>query len=206
MTSLAKRVLVFGAAGQIGSYLCWRLAEEGHLLVSQYRTRAALHGILIQANLFNRNETVEVIERACLELGGLDVIVNCIGDFLYKPLLDNTPEEFESIIHSNLIISQQILHYGSKKLTDQGCGVIIGFGYDPLAWDRPKKKILAYQIAKLSQRLLFEGYREAFAHLRFELIEFQLSEVSAAQPDASLGVEVTSLDSIWKRVREAVNR
>jgi gluconate 5-dehydrogenase len=109
-----KKALVPGGYGGIGEAIARGLCEAGASVVVAGRSgprAAALAGALADAGYAAHGieldgESVESIsagvERAVQLLGGLDLLVNCIGKNREQELPDVTPETFDEIYRTNL--------------------------------------------------------------------------------------------------------
>lgn len=109
MSTLAgKRVLVTGGASGIGLLIASRLAARGARLVLWARDETRLQdaartiGGDVQVMAVDVSERVAV-ERAAVELGPIDVLVNNAGIVTGKPLLELAPEEIEATFGTNVL-------------------------------------------------------------------------------------------------------
>ena len=109
-----KRALVPGGYGGIGAAVAQGLAEAGASVVVAGRDEGkaaalagfladaghAAHGIALDAESV---ESIEAgVERAAALLGGLDLLVNCIGKNREQRLGEVTAETFDEIYRTNL--------------------------------------------------------------------------------------------------------
>jgi NAD(P)-dependent dehydrogenase (short-subunit alcohol dehydrogenase family) len=109
-----RRALIPGGYGGIGAAVAQGLAEAGASVVVAGRSEskaAAVAGFLADAGhaahgIALDGEKVESIEagvdRAAELLGGLDILVNCIGKNREQRLGEVTPETFDEIYRTNL--------------------------------------------------------------------------------------------------------
>ena len=89
---MARRVLVIGAAGGIGSALVRRLVASGGKVYLAGRDASRLETLATELGMpWGTVEATDpdaidgVADRAVAELGGLDGLVNCAGSILLKP-------------------------------------------------------------------------------------------------------------------------
>jgi NAD(P)-dependent dehydrogenase (short-subunit alcohol dehydrogenase family) len=109
-----KRAFIPGGYGGIGEAVAKALCEAGAQVVVAGRSQAkaeALAGSLAKAGhrahgLALDGEKVEAIgpavDRAAALMGGLDILVNCIGKNREQRIEDATPEVFDEIYRTNL--------------------------------------------------------------------------------------------------------
>ncbi len=106
--------LVTGASSGIGEATARRLAEEGAnvALVARRRERleelaAALSSVggrtlVVAADLTDRKEARDAVERTAAGLGRLDIVVNNAGVALAGPIADAPEEEWERMLAINV--------------------------------------------------------------------------------------------------------
>lgn len=77
----ARRVLVLGGSGYVGSEVCRLLAERGARLAFTYRRRETHHpgALALKVDLTNFAAVEKAVQEAAAHLGGLDVLVQCAG-------------------------------------------------------------------------------------------------------------------------------
>lgn len=126
-----KRALVPGGYGGIGGAIAQGLCEAGASVVVAGRSEskaAALAGYLADAGhtahgIELDGESVESIstgvDRAAKLLGGLDLLVNCIGKNREQRLDEVTPETFDEIYRTNLR-SAMFLAQAAARHQDRG--------------------------------------------------------------------------------------
>ena len=107
--------LVTGASSGIGEAAAKALAERGATvaLVARRADRLERLGgeiaeaggtaLPIEADVTEREQATVAVERAVEELGRLDVLVNNAGVMLLGPIVDAPVEEWEQMIHVNLL-------------------------------------------------------------------------------------------------------
>ena len=109
-----KVAIVTGASNGIGRAIAERLAEEGATIVVNYgksadKAKAVVTGIeakggkaiAVQADMSNIADVARLVKDTVKKFSRLDILVNNAGKFIYKPLVEMTEEEFDSIFALN---------------------------------------------------------------------------------------------------------
>lgn len=129
-----KRAVVTGGAVGIGYAIAERLAEAGaDVLIAdldQQKVDAAAaalsaHGskaVGIIADVSNEEQVRAMVQKAVAELGGIDILVNNAGVYPNISALEATKEDFEKIIHVNLLGSFFAAKHAAKQMIAQGKG------------------------------------------------------------------------------------
>ena len=96
-----KKALVTGANSGIGHAIALALAREGAQVAVHARTQEKAQAVMqeiiaeggqacaVSAELTDVNETLSMCERALVELGVVDIVVNNAGVFAHRPLLED---------------------------------------------------------------------------------------------------------------------
>lgn len=160
--SLKNRVaLVTGASRGIGKEIALTLGRQGARVAVGYRTHKmgaqkvvntlrALHtqGFAIASDVTDPARAREMVEAVVRHFGRLDVLVNNVGDFTWKPVMDSTPEEWLAILASNLFS----VFYTSKSalpvMRRQRWGRMINIGAVGAERAFGQAKISAFSTAK----------------------------------------------------------
>jgi meso-butanediol dehydrogenase/(S,S)-butanediol dehydrogenase/diacetyl reductase len=115
-----KVAIITGGSSGIGLATAKKFASEGArvLIIGLHGDKAkkAAAGvgqgaIGVGCNVANENEVVAAVDLAIKEFGGLDVIVNNAGVMIFKPLEEQTLEDFRSVFEVDL--------YGAFYFTKQ---------------------------------------------------------------------------------------
>ncbi len=114
--------LVTGASSGIGDAAARALAAEGATVALVARRKDRLDALAakitngggkalaIGADVTNESEARDAVERAVRELGRLDTVVNNAGVMLLGPVVDAPIEEWERMIHLNLLGLLYVAH------------------------------------------------------------------------------------------------
>ncbi len=125
-----KVAIVTGGAMGIGYAIASRFAEAGaRVLIADKDAAAAaaaaqkLAGsVACACDVSDEAQVEAMIARAVSEFGGVDILVNNAGIYPMKPVLDATKEDFEKIIHVNLMGAFFAAKAAAKQMVAQGNG------------------------------------------------------------------------------------
>jgi len=115
MASLSGKVaIVTGSSRGIGRAVAERLAEDGAIVVVNYRTsveqaRQVVTGIqakggkavAVQSDMSQVAEARRLVVETVKQFGRLDILVNNAGRFMPKPLMETTEADFDDIVALN---------------------------------------------------------------------------------------------------------
>lgn len=115
MSSLKGKVaIVTGASSGIGRGIAERLAQDGATVVVNYaksadKAKQVVAGIeakggkavAMQADMSKAAEARRLVKDTVKQFGRLDILVNNAGEFMAKPLVETTEEEFDRLFALN---------------------------------------------------------------------------------------------------------
>ena len=161
MTLQNRVALVTGASRGIGKEIALTLGREGARVAVSYRTNKmgaqrvvdALKGLRVDAWMAETDVTdpvrvKELIDAVVQRFGRLDILVNNVGDFEWKPVFETTFEEWHAIIASNLYSAFYGCKYALSTMRRQRWGRIINLGSVGAERAFGQAKISAYAAAK----------------------------------------------------------
>lgn len=160
--SLKNRVaLVTGASRGIGKEIAMTLGRAGARVAVGYRTNkiaaqkvaSALRSVGAQGSAFASDITdprlaKELIDAVVRQFGRLDVLVNNVGDFEWKPVFESILEEWHAVLASNLISVFCTAKYALPIMRRQRWGRIINLGAVGAERAFGQAKISAFSTAK----------------------------------------------------------
>jgi NAD(P)-dependent dehydrogenase (short-subunit alcohol dehydrogenase family) len=160
--SLKNRVaLVTGASRGIGKEIALTLGRAGARVAVSYRTNKigaqkvvnALRGLgtdgwAVQTEVTDPARTKDLMDGLVRHFGRLDILVNNVGDFEWKPVLESTLEEWHAVIASNLFSVFYTSKYALPTMRRQHWGRIINLGAVGAERAFGQAKISAYSAAK----------------------------------------------------------
>jgi NAD(P)-dependent dehydrogenase (short-subunit alcohol dehydrogenase family) len=153
--------LVTGASRGIGKEIALTLGRAGARVAVSYRTNKigaqkvvnALRGLgtdgwAIQTDITDPARTKDLMDSLVRHFGRLDILVNNVGDFEWKPVLESTLEEWHAVIASNLFSVFYASKYALPTMRRQHWGRIINLGAVGAERAFGQAKISAYSAAK----------------------------------------------------------
>jgi glucose 1-dehydrogenase len=131
-----KAVVVFGGGGGIGSASAASFAAAGASIVvadidkasadDVARSITATGGVAtsIAADVTRYADAAAAVECAVSRYGQIDVVFNCAGIVLRRPILEHEPEDFEKVLRVNLLGSYNGILAGARAMHElriRGC-------------------------------------------------------------------------------------
>lgn len=199
MHSLKDRVaLVTGGAKGLGRHIALELAKNGaavviHYLKSEKEAEQTLEearklskdAIKLKADVTSEREVEEMLSKITGRFGRLDILINNVGDFIYKPVTETGGGEFRHIIASNLFSA----FYTCRKAMQlmKGYGRIINMGC--MGCDRMtiRRMTAPYYIAKTGLWMLTKAFAlECREGITVNMVSPGVLETSAVKPKAEI--------------------
>ena len=160
--SLRNRVaLVTGASRGIGKEIALALGRAGARVAITYRSNklgaqkvvdelrtAAAEGTIFPTDVTDPKRVEELIQAIVGRFGRLDILVNNVGVFEWKPLLESTLEEWHSVVASNLFSVFYTTKFSVPVMRQKRWGRIINLGSVGAERAFGQAKISAYSAAK----------------------------------------------------------
>jgi len=155
--------LVTGAARGIGRALAVALAAESYAVAVHYRgseadaretaRRCAEHGVpttVLQADLTDPAQARALVAEAHATFPGspLAVLVNNVGNYVHRPLLETTDAEWADMLGSNLTATFATCQAAAPLMQAAGFGRIVNLGYAGARHLTARPGIVPYVIAK----------------------------------------------------------
>jgi 3-oxoacyl-[acyl-carrier protein] reductase len=189
-----KTAFVSGNVRGIGKHITFKLIELGFYVPIHYNKSQELainlqneikekYNIkvdLFKADLTDYNQTKNLVDCFIKKYQKLDVLINNVGDYLYKNLLEVSYEEFRYIIDSNLmtafVLTQGFLEYIQESI------IFMGFvGSNNI---RANVNTTAYNIAKTGVLIYAKSLAKLLAHknINVNVIGLGVAENSITKP------------------------
>jgi NAD(P)-dependent dehydrogenase (short-subunit alcohol dehydrogenase family) len=145
-----KRVLVSGGTRGMGAAAAALLADLGAQVIAAARTRPddAGHGRIVVADAATPDGARAITDAVTRELGGIDVIVHCVGASFAKPggTLALSDADWDAALATNLLAAVRIDRELLPGMVRQGSGSIVHVS--SAQWKRPSPASPAYGPAK----------------------------------------------------------
>ena len=129
---MARRVLVIGAAGGIGSALVRRLVASGGKVFLAGRDATRLETLATELGMpWGTVEATDpdaidtLTDRAASELGGLDGLANCAGSILLKPAHLTSTADWQATIATNLTSAFGCVRAAGRLMKGEGGSVVL---------------------------------------------------------------------------------
>jgi len=168
--------LVTGANRGVGRRLALLLAELGYSVAVNYRTRSeeaeavaeearafGVEAFALQADVTDAAEAARLVSEAERQTGGLQVLVNNVGNYHHGPLAELDDRTFRDMLDSNLLSAFHTCQATAPLMAERGSGRIINIGYAGAEQLRAKPGIIAYQIAKTGVILYSRSLAKVYA-------------------------------------------
>ena len=194
-------VLVTGSARGIGRGVALALAGEGFDVAFHCRRSAeeaetarreaeglGVRAIALQADVTDLGQAAHLVEEAHARLGSLAVLVNCVGNYVYKSLEELTYEEWAEMIASNLSATFATCRAALPLMRADGGGRIVNLGYAGAQNLIARPNLVAYGIAKTGVVLLTKAIArtEVGSGITANVVSPGVIENSATLPLAEL--------------------
>jgi NAD(P)-dependent dehydrogenase (short-subunit alcohol dehydrogenase family) len=125
--------IVTGASSGIGLGITRALLKQGYRVVANSRTITQSKDLVPQADLVlidgdigEKATAVKVAAAAVAQFGRIDLLVNNAGIYLPKPFTEYTPEDFETMIHTNVAGYFFVTQQAVAQMRKQKSGHIVG--------------------------------------------------------------------------------
>ena len=161
MSLSGKIAIVTGSSRGLGKAIAIGLAREGADVTINYcRDKHSANetadeirslgrrAIVVRADLTDLSSAPTLVAAATQQLGDVDILVNNVGEFFFKPLAAMDQAEWNHVINSNLGSVYQMCRAVLPGMRQRRQGQIINIGLSPTYLVRGAPNISAYAIAK----------------------------------------------------------
>src|SRR5713226_9553199 len=136
--------IVTGASSGMGLGITRALLERGYRVVANSRTisqsrelKPSADLVLVDGDIGKKETAIKVVEAAVKHFDHIDLLVNNAGIYIPKPFTEYTPEDFETMIGTNVagyfFVTQQVVAHMSKQKSGHIVGISTVLADQPLA-------------------------------------------------------------------------
>jgi len=174
---VGRSVVVTGAGTGFGAEIAVRAAQEGARVVGvHYRSSRAgaertadrvraegAEAVLLRADIVEWAQVAALAETAFAELGGVDVLVNNVGDVAREQMSwrDITEESIDHVLAVDIKGTMACIHEFGQRMLAQGHGSIVNIGSTVIVRGSPRAP--QYAAAKYGLLGATKSYAHAFA-------------------------------------------
>ena len=158
---MSKVAVITGAAKGLGLNIALFLAKSGYTVVIHYKDSekealSALEKIrknspnstVVSADLRSEKEVSKMFGDILKKFGTVDLLVNNVGNFVYKKLKDTTNREFRDVIESNIYSTLFCSRAVLPAMRKQKSGSIINIGAAGAERFILRERVVPYFMAK----------------------------------------------------------
>ena len=171
-----RSVLVTGAGTGFGAEIAVRAAQEGARVGVHYRNskdgalktvarieKLGAEAVLIQGDIAIWDDIKRMADAAFEALGGLDVLINNVGDVAREQMSwrDITEESIDHVLGVDIKGTMLCVHEFGSRMLDQGHGAIVNIGSTVIV--RGSARAPQYAAAKYGILGVTKSYAHAFA-------------------------------------------
>jgi len=143
-TDKTQVAIVTGASSGIGLGITQSLLEHGYRVVANSRTiskskdlKPSADLVLVDGDIGKKETGIKVVETTVKSFGRIDLLVNTAGIYMAKPFTEYTPEDFESMISTNVagyfFVTQQVVAQMRKQKSGHIVSISAAVADQPLA-------------------------------------------------------------------------
>lgn len=168
--------LITGSATGIGRGIARALAREHYDVAVHYRSSAAeaeatraeiealgVRAITLQADVTDPDAAAALVDATHEQLGSLAVLINNVGNYVYRPLDELSFDEWDDVFATNLDATFATCHAAVPLMRRAGGGRIVNLGYAGAQNLVARSNLTAYAIAKTGVVLLTKAIARAEA-------------------------------------------
>ncbi|MDP3964708.1 MAG: SDR family oxidoreductase [bacterium] len=205
-----KIVLVTGAARKLGGFLAQRLARQGAVVVAHYHTsektakalelslkRVNPKNSIMKADLRNEKQIRGLMKKVIQKHGRIDILINNVGNFIFKPFDKVTYDDFQDVMETNLSSSFLLTQLAAQNMKRRKSGSIINLGCAGADRLVIRPKTTPYYIAKTGVIMLTKIQAQTYGPrgIRVNAISPGILKTSVVKPEVP--VRLTDFDDIW---------
>jgi NAD(P)-dependent dehydrogenase (short-subunit alcohol dehydrogenase family) len=198
-----KTVMVTGAGTGFGAELAVRAGEEGANVIVHYRSSAAgaertadrvraagSEALIVQGDITSWDDIRRMADWAFAEVGGVDVLVNNVGDMAagQNSWREITEESIDHVLAVDIKGTLLMVHEFGQRMLERRKGAIVNIGSTVIVRGSPRAP--QYAAGKYGVLGVTKSYAKAFApHVRVNTFApgFMQTEAILTRPDWTSG-------------------
>jgi NAD(P)-dependent dehydrogenase (short-subunit alcohol dehydrogenase family) len=208
----AKNAIVTGGTKGIGRAIAEALLSEGISVCIAARKQVEVdkainelsksgrgRAIGFVCDVRNYDQVKRLIDHTVKQLGGLDILVNNAGIGIFETVEETSPEDFRSVLETNLFGVFYCCHEAIPEMRRRGGGYIINIS--SLAGANPHPRMAAYNASKFG----LNGFSEALMQeVRHDNIK--VSYIMPGSVNTGFGGDTASDEKSWQLTPQDVAR
>ena len=211
-----KVIIITGCARGLGHHLALAMGKQGSTIVGHYHKskKAAISrektlrtmnpkSRMFQANLRNEQETRTMFKKIISTYKRIDVLINLVGNFSYKPFEKVTLEDWNDVIETNMTSAFHTSKLVIGQMKRQKSGIIINFGCAGADRMTIREMTTPYYIAKTAVLQLTKIIAKTYAPygIRVNAISPGILKTSIAKVDNIPSGRYADFDDIANAVQ-----
>jgi len=143
-TNNRQVAIVTGASSGIGLGITKALLDRRYGVVANSRAISKSKDlqpsgdlVLVDGDIGKKETAIQVVDAAMKQFGRVDLLANCAGIYIPKPFTEYTPEDFETMIHTNVagyfFVTQQAVAQMRKQKSGHVVSISTVLTDQPLA-------------------------------------------------------------------------
>lgn len=155
-----QTALITGCSAGLGREFAYAFAQAGaNLVLASRRTEvldeladelafeANAESLVVECDVLQEDDIINAVDSAVEHFGGLDIMINTVGNYLSKPLTEQSIEDWHHVIDLNLTSSFIGSREAAKVMIPQESGCIINMA-STFAFGATRFPVVSYYAAK----------------------------------------------------------
>lgn len=174
-TNAMKTAIITGASSGLGRQIALDLAKDYNVIITYRTSKKQAFDTLkelkkinpeckaIKADVLKESDVVKLFGK----VKNLEILVNNVGDFIYKPIMKTNSEELEHTINNNILSA---FNCSKSAISKMKKGLIINFGSAGCDELLAPKMTTPYYIGKSGLLILTKSFAKANKKIRINMI------------------------------------
>ncbi len=201
-------MLITGAGKGLGKALSTHFAKNEYCIIAHYRNTKPDHfanlkkhspaSFCVRADLASEAHTARMFKEIYKKTPHIDVLVNNIGDFIFKDINTTTFSDFKNVVESNLYSAFLCAHAVLPAMQKKRSGSIVMLGCAGAGTITVRKNTTPYYIAKTGVLMLVKALaaENQTYNIRINAVSPGILPHSSAKPIERKSQEIQHKDII----------